>query len=153
MKTTTIKQDAVKYAQENDNILLIHVCNSRAVMGSSIASQIKKAIPSAFTNYRTNCGMGEVSYSNCCSVANMVAQKDYYGYQRNFKKQRFLNYGTLSGCLQQIAGDCELQDLGIDTIALPKFMGSDKAGGDWEIVLELVEYHFEGLFNIVVCEL
>ena len=154
MTTTFIKQDAVKFAKENLDVLLIHVCNNRAVMGSGIASQIKNEIPSAFKSYRSNCSLGTVTYSHCASVANMVAQEDYYGYQRKYdKNKRYINYGALSHCLQQIAEDFELQDLGITRIALPKFMGADRAGGDWDIVLEMVEYYLEGIFGIVVCEL
>ncbi len=122
------------------------MCNDQGVMGSGIALQVKKTWPSAFISYKQNSDLGSVTYSDDFQVANMVAQQNYR--RKASDTTRFLNYGALSECLHTVScifsRDCE--------VVIPYKMGADRAGGDWDIVLEMVEYYFDHC-NIVVCEL
>ena len=118
--------DVVKYAAENENVSMMHVCNNKFVMGSGVAKQVKSKFPSAFSNYRgRKFGLGDVSYSNCSSVINLVAQDGYFGYNKDYTKRRFLNYGALALCLSEV-DIFNLQNLGVDTIAIPYKMGADR---------------------------
>lgn len=152
-----IKANAVSYALEDNSRLLIHVCNDLKIMGSGIAREIRNRVPSAYDNYRfrnSSDRLGNISFSDCYSICNMVAQHEYNGYKGNFRRgHRFLSYAALSECLVEIAGNFYLQDKGITEIVLPFKMGADRAGGDWGIVMELVEWHLDGVFDITICEI
>lgn len=143
-----IKGNAVTYTLENDNVSLIHVCNNKRVMGAGIALEIKQRIPSAYGAYKQHglriggdLPLGTVSTD--AKVFNMVAQ-DGFG-----TGMRHLNYGALSECLTKVGKRAGMYS---NTIALPYKMGADRAGGDWGIVLEMVEWHLKD-YGIVVCKL
>lgn len=142
-----VKGNAVDALINGDIDVLLHVCNDKGVMGSGIALEIKNKIPDAFTAYKyARCDLGVVTQGKCPtggSVFNMVAQ-DGYG-----KGVRHLKYGALANCLQKVA---EHSSPAGDTIGLPYKMGADRAGGDWEIVLEMVEYYL-GHFDVVIYKL
>jgi hypothetical protein len=73
----------------------------------------------------------------------MVAQ-DGYG-----QSKRHLNYGALAECLFEIYAEYVPTS---KVIGIPYKMGADRAGGDWNIVLELVEYFLKD-FEVIVYEL
>jgi hypothetical protein len=50
-----------------------------------------------------------------------------------------LNYAALATALKIMANDCGMYDV----IGFPYKIGSDRAGGDWEIVLEMIEFYFK----------
>lgn len=124
---------------------LLHVCNNKGVMDSGIALEIKNRIPDAYTAYKyALCELGIVSQGKCNTggtVLNMVAQNGYG------KGIRHLNYGALAYCLESVSYFPADKVIGV-----PYKMGADRAGGDWEIVLELVEYFLKD-FNVVVYKL
>lgn len=105
---------------------LLHVCNNKGVMGSGIALEIKNRIPDAYTAYK---------YEDC--ILGVVTQG-----------KRHLNYGALAECLFEIYAEFPASKV----IGIPFKMGADRAGGDWNIVLELVEYFLKD-FNVIVYEL
>ena len=144
--------NAVDYTLSGSGRTLIHVCNNKGVMGSGIALEIKNKIPSAFTKYKDSCKLGEISSSDCYNVINLVAQDSYASNRSNYGKTRYLNYGALSSCLSEI-NIFELQDLDVTEIVIPYNMGAFRAGGDFEIVKELVDWHLGGIFNITICRL
>ncbi|AUR92319.1 hypothetical protein NVP1170O_206 [Vibrio phage 1.170.O._10N.261.52.C3] len=150
-----IKANAVTYTLEDDSRILIHVCNDVKIMGSGIAREIRNRVPSAYTNYtRSACRLGNVTYSDDYKIANMVSQHEYNGYKGNYRRgHRFLNYAALNECLNEISSYFYLQDSGITEVVLPFKMGADRAGGDWEIVMELVEWQLGGVFDITICEI
>lgn len=145
-----IKYNAVDYILENDDCMLIHVCNDVGVMGSGIALEIKNKIPSAYTNYKKgDLILGNVNYSNNYKVANMIAQNKYNGYKgvynRNFC---YLDYEALEKCLKKIKEESNCSE-----IVLPYKMGAQRAGGDWNTVLSLVEDILSDKFEIIICKL
>src|SRR5690606_37955884 len=74
-----------------------------------------------------------VDYTYTNIVVNLYAQR-FYG-----EGQRHLNYGALAQGLHWL---CRRFDKGL-SIGFPYKMGSDRAGGDWEIVLEMIEFYFK----------
>lgn len=147
MTTTHIKYDAVKYVQENSGCVLLHVTNNKGVMGSGIAKQIKHTFPKAFESYKNKHELGEISGSKemlpygCNVIINMTAQ-DGYG-----RGKKFLNSGALSECLYKVRSYLHAGAV----VVIPKNMGANRAGGDWDNVLELVEWYFKD-YDIVICE-
>ena len=143
MPITYKNGNAVSALIDGEIDCLLHVCNNKGVMGSGIALEIKNRIPDAYTAYRyEDCNLGVVTqgkYHRGGSVLNMVAQ-DGYGQCR-----RHLNYGALAECLFEIYADFPASKV----LGIPYKMGADRAGGDWNIVLELIEYFLKD-FNVVI---
>lgn len=153
--TITYKQGNAVDALINGEIdVLLHVCNNKGVMGSGIALEIKNRIPDAYQAYKNHelvCGLsvGDNSYAWLDSpedsvVVNMIAQNGYGS------GKRFLNYGALANCLCDVRNTFEYEE--VKAIGIPFKMGSDRAGGDWNIVLEMVEYFLKD-FNVIVYKL
>lgn len=120
-----------------------HVVNCQSVMGSGIALSIKQRYPKVFQEYlrsfpeafkegvKPEGMLGHTEVIN--GVANLYAQFRYGSFHRD------LNYGALSQCLSslsQYAG-------GHLVYGFPYKMGSDRAKGDWDIVLEMIEFYFK----------
>ena len=144
-----VKGNAVDALIDGDIDVLLHVCNNKGVMGSGIALEIKNKIPNAYRAYMSSdMTMGDISLGYHPSglqvvVANMVTQD---GYGRGI---RHLNYGALADCLDRVSS---ITYKGGYKIGLPYKMGADRAGGDWEIVLEMVAYFLKD-FDVVIYEL
>ena len=132
-----IVQGDVLDALENGDVdTVLHVVNCQGVMGSGIALQIKKRFPRAFEEYKRveaeeGLNLGDISsdiYDN--DVINLHAQK-FYG-----RGKRHLNYGALAECLYNITYVWDTSLI----IGVPYLMGCDRAGGDWEVVKEMIDF-------------
>lgn len=133
--------DAISYTLENKNRRLLHVVNCQGVMGSGIALQIKNRVPAAYYHYMHDhendvLRLGTVSSGEI--VVNLAAQ-NLYG-----REKRQLNYGALACGLSTISGIS-----GEFEVVVPYLMGCDRAGGDWEIVSEMLEFY---LGDFTVCK-
>lgn len=146
-----VEGDAVKAVMTGETTHLLQITNCMGSMGSGIAFQIKSQIPDAYKAYKQlerdrGLKLGDVSY---CHVRNGMGcvfnLNGQYEYGRN---KRQLNYGALAQCLNHL--DAYL-DTG-DTIAVPYLMGCDRAGGDWEVVSEMLEFLLKD-FEVVVYKL
>ena len=143
MITLLENTDAISYVLDDDRRILLHVVNCQGVMGSGIALQVKNRLPDAHAHYmeafaRGDLQLGTISGSASGSCANLAAQ-DTYG-----REKRQLNYGALSKCLSNL-GEAEPWV----EVVVPYLMGCDRAGGDWEIVSEILEFHCG---EITVCK-
>ncbi len=149
-----LKGDAITALQQaqlngNNNTYLIHCCNAKGVMGSGIAKSIKERIPRAYEEYKWHledrelcgaCPMGTVSYGD--DVINLIAQENYGTGKRQ------VHYGYLSEALRRAAILFSSYEQG-RTLIVPYKMCCDRAGGDWDVVVELLEVAFKG-WNIEV---
>ena len=162
MKISEIKGDAVKLNRTLDDSVLIHVCNDQGVMGSGIALQIKKEHPNTFKAYRnnytsyisggTNFG-GSISWHSVDRICNLVAQASFGVGATG--KVRYLNYGWLALCLAGLSDGLFWNHYGkeIRKIIVPVNMGAFRAGGDWEIVKEMIIGVLNGAVEeIIFCE-
>ncbi len=147
---------------DQDLFLCGHVTNCMGVFGSGVALGIKQKYPKAYDDYmefahKTPAGqrLGQVNFSaqqngGAMYIANMHAQFNYgYG-------QRHLNYEAFYKCLEQVRVFCDqefnrcskhkfLQEpnpVEKYGIGFPYRIGSDRAGGDWEIVSKMIERVF-----------
>lgn len=125
--------------QDRDIDVMLHVCNDRGVMGSGIALEVKNRIPEAYTAYRNSDYSRVGTISACEKVINLVAQR---GYGQGI---RHLDYEALYVCLEKARGYLEYTD---DSrawrVGIPWKMGSDRAGGNWGVVLAMVSAAFKG---------
>ena len=143
--------------------IILHVVNCQSIMGSGIAKQIKDRYPVVFEKYLNlsavaakswplgilgtaqridlllEWGSDKSIFPHGKTVVNLFAQ-DKFGMDK-----RHLNYGALGQTLYALVD--EHQETYIPDyrkIGLPFKMGSDRAGGSWEIVLEMIEFFFRG---------
>jgi hypothetical protein len=112
-------------------------------MGSGITKSIRDRYPQVYKAYvdmyksiytQELLGVAQPIYLvNCFSVWNLFAQNRYGSPTRD------LNYGALGNCLREMVDDLDVDE----SIGFPFKMGSDRAKGDWNIVLEMIEFHFK----------
>lgn len=121
-----------------------HVVNCQGVMGSGIAKSIRERYPLVYTLYKEFHGKFSdrsevlgcaqpVYLPDCTSVWNLFAQHKYGSTTRD------LNYGAMGKALMEMADDLDVDS----KIGFPFKMGSDRAKGDWNIVLEMIEFYFK----------
>ena len=149
-----LKGDAITALQQaqlngNTGTYLVHCCNAQGVMGSGIARSIKERIPEAYTEYKhhledaklsNTSPMGSFSYGG--NVINLIAQENY-GRDPHNRGTRQVHYGYLAMALRKAA--VLFSDYDEDrTLIVPYKMCCDRAGGDWNVVVELLEVAFEG---------
>lgn len=115
-----------------------HVVNCQHKMNSGIAKSIRERYPVVYDFYmETNCKLGlcrSISWGHGI-VCNLYAQ-EYFGYDG----RRYLNYGALAENLSHMSKHVVSSG---SLIGFPYKMGSDRAGGDWNIVLEMIEFYFK----------
>jgi O-acetyl-ADP-ribose deacetylase (regulator of RNase III) len=114
--------------------ILGHQVNMQGVMGAGLALAIRQTWPAVFAAYQNHRGyLGEcfITYAERdVWVANL------YGQDRLGRGTRQTNYGALSNALR------ELRFQSSDSqVYLPVGLGCGLAGGDWNIVRELIEYY------------
>ena len=137
---------AFQQAQLNGNTgtFLAHCCNAKGVMGSGIARSIKERIPAAYVEYKYHLEdielrglspMGDLSHAD--NVINLIAQENYG------RNSRQVHYGYLAKVLRKAAVMFSSYDEE-RTLIVPYKMCCDRAGGDWDVVEELLEVMFEG---------
>lgn len=149
---------------EQNLFLCGHVTNCMGVFGSGVALQVKQKYPKAYDDYiefaqktPAQQRLGQVNFSaqqnkGIMYIANMHAQFNYgYG-------QRHLNYESFYKCLEQIRDFCAkssgVSGLRQYGIGFPYRIGSDRAGGDWEIVSKMIErIFFECDYPVVLWKL
>lgn len=86
IETGDVFNEVVKLQEANKPVIFVHGCNAQGVMGSGVASVVKKLWPFAFEKYRqeyVNFGLplGEVVWAGATTgnmlVANAITQKNY----------------------------------------------------------------------------
>lgn len=126
--------------------VIAHVVNCKGVMGSGIAKSIKDRYPKVFEEYKKFCKedskeglLGRLNavylVDGSKTVWNLFAQLDYG------RDKRHLNYGALGSCLYDAADYWSTSHKQI--LGFPYLMGCDRAGGDFSIVLEMIEFYFK----------
>ena len=148
MPINYVKGDAVKALKRGGIDWLVHCCNCQNKFGSGIARQIKREVPDAYAldtwcykNDKNKLGSAWFSEGG---VVNLYGQY-YYGTDR-----RHLSYGALCQGLINIRNEIKLTPDA--KIAFPYKFASDRAGGDWEIVLELIEWYL-GEYDVYIYKL
>lgn len=116
-----------------------HCVNCKGIMGSGIAKSIRDKYPAVYDEY-INFGTGrdvlgcaqevELEYG---SIFNLFGQE---GYGRGTRQ---VNYGAIANALQTMASVFSPRAV----IGFPYNMCSDRAGGDFNIILEMIDFYFQ----------
>lgn len=138
-----------------------HVANSHHTFGAGIAYFIKKRYPQAFeADLQTPLGDSKLgTFSKAIvfdkTIYNLYAMNGI-GNDGN-PLNRNLQYDHFHDGLYKICEDvCRYNPTHLATIGLPYKIGSDRAGGNWNIVekiIEEVQKQFEGKLNMVIYHL
>lgn len=126
-----------------------HCCNAQGKMNSGIAKSIRERYPHAYNRYISfynQCGLdvGDIIgasigwESDRKIIFNLIGQ-EYYGYDG----KKYLSDEGFKKCLALMS----LRVKSSDTIGFPYLMGCDRAGGDFNIVMEWVRTYFKD-FNV-----
>ena len=111
---------------------MMHVVNSQCTMDTGIAKQVKDRIPEVFKlhmEYPQYVG----GYSTTDKVFNLYAIQNHKAGDK-----RIFNYGYFSISLFSLFDELEEEGF-IGTIGVPYLLGTDKEGGDWDVIFEILE--------------
>ena len=116
--------------------VIVHQVNCKGVMGAGLAKQIRYRFPNTYSCYRDYCFkdpssklLGTCLYTleDQFVICNAFAQ-DTYG-----QGKRQTQYDKLEQCFYDLA-----EKFHEKTVALPWMIGCGLAGGDWNIVSEMI---------------
>ena len=153
MSITFKKGNAVSALIDGEIDCLLHCVNCQGVFASGIAGEIRKRIPMAYQEYMEFYGNNKVDmlgkFAWCGTRVVHLAAQQFYGKDG----KRYVNYGALANALCHFAREAKpYRGHIVKRIGIPYNMCCGLAGGDWNIVLELVEYFLKD-FNVVIYEL
>lgn len=148
----------------SDAKIIIHQVNCKGVMGSGVAKQIREKYPIVFTRYKSWCddescnpkhfnmspllGQIQIVYVEDKEVGDVLSDdriiinlfsQDGYGHDGKC----YTDYASMRKGLQSVAGQFNKED----KIGIPYLIGCCRGGGDWDIVLSMIEEIFDG-YNV-----
>lgn len=145
-----INGDLFDQPKLSGNIIIPHIVNNIGAWGSGFVIPLGEAHPIAkeayLNDYRAYKNaklpmLGVCRVVNCdhgIYVANMCAQTGIMSHSTGDRlsvNHKPIRYAALIKCMQKVAGAAHYLDA---SIVAPKF-GSDRAGGTWEFIEELIE--------------
>lgn len=125
--------------------VIAHQVNCKGVMGAGIAKQIANRYPDVYNEYRNYCKVNKTLLGDCLLVktkdgryiANLFGQA---GYSR---RELMTNYSALRKSFESLRYIMGVKDL--KTLAIPYKIGCGLAGGDWNIVYNIIDTTFYNL--------
>lgn len=134
--------DILKFTEPGT--IICHQTNCQGVMGAGLAKQIRNAYPNAYQEYKNKCTtytssklLGTVQLVDVLpgvKVANCFGQ-EYFG-----RNKRYTDYNALESCFLYLKRYANNNN--IKTIAVPYGIGCGLAGGDWNIVRDIIKCVF-----------
>lgn len=147
MAIEIINGDVLDAFSEGKLDAIAHCCNMQNTFGSGIAKSVLGCFPKAYeadtTWYKSrdtnNVPLSVAAFHSGSEDVRKRMIFNLYGQEFYGTNKRQLNYGRLAKSL--IAMESWLEKDSI--VGFPYKMGSDRAGGDFEIVLEMIEFFFQ----------
>lgn len=134
--------DILTPVRNDKSVIVCHQVNCMGVMGAGLAKQVRDKFPEVFRAYMSKCAAcneyphGNLGHVQFCSVINEA------GYIiANI-------FGQLSYGAGRVNTDYDAVRMGLNrvstafpysTIRIPYMMGCGLGGGDWNIVLDIIE--------------
>jgi len=139
----TLKGDLIQLALEGAFDVIIHGCNCFCVMGAGIAKGIKANFPEAYqADLQTQKGdktkLGTITFAEVATkhgslvVVNAYTQYNYKG------KGRKVDYKAVRSAFEKIKQHFSDKRIGYPAI------GAGLAGGDWNIISDIIEEVLSG---------
>lgn len=127
--------------KENKCVVVCHQVNCKGVMGAGLAKQVRQMHPGVYAAYLDKCnqiqvGVGGVGDVQFCSALNKSGYiiANIFGQDDCGRNERYTDYDALRKAFTHIA-----QAFPNDTIRIPYKMGCGLGGGEWPVVLEIIE--------------
>ena len=125
-------------SEKNQGIVVCHQVNCKGVMGAGLAKQVRVKFPGVYRVYKEKCdafgseNLGSVQFCSClCDAGYIIA--NVFGQDRYGRDKQYTDYNALRKAFRYIA-----QAFPNDAIRIPYLMGCGLAGGDWNIVLQII---------------
>ncbi len=135
--------------------VILHQVNCQGAMNSGVAKQVRERYPWVYATYKRACDnaktLGKRMLGRCQEVfidenraiVNVFAQ-DNYGYDGKC----YTDYEALRNCFGLIKENYKGK-----TIAIPYLMACHRGGGDWTVVIKLIESIFDDDdTTVLICE-
>ena len=144
-----IKGDLIQLIKDGCFDVVAHGANCFNTMNSGIAKQLRETWPQIYEadrktikGYRAKLGNWTMAYleQENCIVLNMYTQYRY-GYSGNL----YADYDAIRSCMKKLASE-----VGTERIGMPK-IGSGKAGGNWDIIISIIEAEL-GHLDVTIVE-
>lgn len=131
--------------------IMAHQVNCMGVMGAGIAAQIAKKHPEVKEAYIRYCeGKDPRELLGDCQMVPIEDDRyvaNVFGQLKYGRGKQHTNYKALEAALYKLKENAQQNDL---TVGLPHGMGCGLAGGDWNIVVGLIEKVFDDYPVVVV---
>ena len=128
------------------NTFVIQCCNALGVMGSGIAKQYADLYPKGMEAYQQHLKQFVTPEDALGTYVKFGKMFNIIGQVKPDTSKRAVNYGAMAKALCEIRRELSQRIFNIPTITDPKFtvlvpvnMGCDRAGGDWNIMQEVIE--------------
>ena len=131
--------------------VIVHQVNSIGIMGGGLALQIKNKYPEVYVKYKNLCDktlpenlLGRCQVIKCHDekyVANLFGQLNY-GRDKQYTDYEALKYSLM----RLLNGRLKPDNM---TVALPYKLGCGLAGGDWNIVYNIIVEVF-GNYDVTI---
>lgn len=143
----TIKGDLLQLADAGEFDAIIHGCNCFCAMGAGIALQIKTKYPAASeADKNTIQGhKGKLGTYTSAQVGDLTIINAYTQYMPGLNDLQE-NYAAINTVMRRIAVDFAGKRIGLPLI------GAGLAGGDWNIIRDIIRDNLEGLVDYTIVE-
>ena len=139
--------------------IICHQVNCMGVMGSGIAKAIRDKWPIVYDEYRyfyekyTEHDWRLLGNSQLVRVDDNIQVANLFA-QYNFNKTglpftRHTEYGAFKDACKELQNQVDYFG-GVIPVYFPYNCGSDRAGGDWNIISKIIEYYFH---DAIICKL
>lgn len=120
--------------------VIAHQTNCQGIMGAGVAKAIREKYPEIMQEYQDACHsrhmLGKcqlVETEEETIIANLFGQD-------GFGAGRQTDYDALQSALDSLVD--QMYELGLTSVAMPYYIGCGLAGGDWDVVLEMLKKTF-----------
>lgn len=133
--------------------IMCHQVNCQGVMGAGLAKQVRTKYPAVYELYKSVCVahsadpdsllgwamIVETNDSNSKFIANLFAQN---GFRKGpSDTQVYTDYNALARAVDEVVKMAEAY--GVKAVAVPLNMGCGLAGGDWNVVKDILKSSFQ----------
>lgn len=142
-----IKGDLLQLADAGEFDAIIHGCNCFCAMGAGIALQIKTKYPAASeADKNTIQGhKGKLGTYTSAQVGDLTIINAYTQYMPGLNDLKE-NYSAIHNVMKKIAVDFQGKRIGLP------FIGAGLAGGDWNIIKDIISANLEGMIDYTIVE-
>lgn len=125
--------------------VIAHQTNCKGVMGAGIALAIRNKYPEIMPPYQSACNTGNM-LGKCQLIETVDGQyfiANLFG-QAGFGSGKQTNYDALQSALNSLVE--QMCENGLTSVSMPYNIGCGLAGGDWNVVLDMLVKTFSGTY-------